>query len=54
MWAEVRFYGDSDFPHFRSIGLEAQSALHELVGSLPRKDQDMVVGGNAATVFNVD
>jgi predicted TIM-barrel fold metal-dependent hydrolase len=44
----------SDFPHFRSIGLEAQSALHELVGSLPRKDQEMVVGGNAAMVFNAD
>jgi predicted TIM-barrel fold metal-dependent hydrolase len=43
----------SDFPHFRSIGLEAQSALHELVGALPREDQEQVVGGNAATVFNV-
>ena len=44
----------SDFPHFRSIGLEAQSALHELVGSLPRQDQEKVVGGNAATVFNLN
>jgi len=44
----------SDFPHFRSIGLEAQSALHELVGALPREEQEKVVGGNAATVFNVD
>jgi uncharacterized protein len=44
----------SDFPHFRSIGLEAQSALHELVGPLPREDQAKVVGGNAATVFNLD
>jgi len=44
----------SDFPHFRSIGLEAQSALHELVGSLPREAQEKVVGGNAATVFNVE
>jgi predicted TIM-barrel fold metal-dependent hydrolase len=44
----------SDFPHFRSIGLEAQSALHELVESLPGEDQEKVVGGNAATVFNVN
>ena len=44
----------SDFPHFRSIGLEAQSALHALLGSLPRQDQEKVVGGNAAQVFNLD
>jgi predicted TIM-barrel fold metal-dependent hydrolase len=44
----------SDFPHFRSIGLEAQSALHALVGPLPQEDQEKVVGGNAATVFNLD
>jgi predicted TIM-barrel fold metal-dependent hydrolase len=44
----------SDFPHFRSIGLEAQSALHELVGNLPKEDQEKVVGGNAANVFNLD
>jgi predicted TIM-barrel fold metal-dependent hydrolase len=44
----------SDFPHFRSIGLDAQSALHELVGALPRDDQEKVVGGNAARVFNLD
>ncbi len=44
----------SDFPHFRSIGLEAQAALHDLLGALPRKDQEQVVGGNAATVFNLN
>jgi uncharacterized protein len=44
----------SDFPHFRSIGLEAQSALHKLLGTLPREDQEKVVGGNAAKVFNLD
>src|SRR5215831_15833277 len=43
----------SDFPHFRSIGLEAQSALHTLLGTLPRQDQEKVVGGNAAQVFNL-
>jgi len=44
----------SDFPHFRSIGLEAQSALHDLLGALPRQDQEKVVGRNAAQVFNLD
>ena len=44
----------SDFPHFQSIGLEAQSALHELLGTLPREDQEKMVGGNAAQVFNLD
>ena len=43
-----------DFPHFRSIGLDAQSALHALVGSLPREGQEKVVGGNAVMVFNLD
>ena len=44
----------SDFPHFRSIGLEAQSAVSQLVGALPREDQEKVVGANAAKVFNID
>ncbi len=44
----------SDFPHFRSIGLEAHSALKDLVGALPQADQEKVVGGNAAKVFNLD
>lgn len=44
----------SDFPHFRSIGLEAQTALHALIGTLQREDQEKVVGGNAAQVFNLD
>jgi hypothetical protein len=43
----------SDFPHFRSIGREAQAALHKLLGILPRADQEEV-GGNAAKVFNLD
>ena len=42
----------SDFPHTRSIGLEAQSALPQLLGALAREDQEKVVGGNAAHVFN--
>ena len=44
----------SDFPHPRSIGLDAQTTLNKLVESLPQKDQSLVVGGNAAKVFNLD
>lgn len=44
----------SDFPHFRSIGLEAQASLHDLIGVLPRAQQEQVVGGNAAQVYNLD
>ena len=44
----------SDFPHLRSIGLEAQSAVYRLLATLPREDQERVVGGNAAKVFNLN
>ena len=44
----------SDFPHIRSIGLEAQSAVYKLIETLPREDQEKVVGSNAAKVFNLD
>jgi predicted TIM-barrel fold metal-dependent hydrolase len=42
----------SDFPHTRSIGLEAQSTLGKQLATLPRADQEKIVGGNAAQVFN--
>jgi Amidohydrolase len=42
----------SDFPHTRSIGFEAQAVLAARLGSLSRLDQEKVVGGNAAQVFN--
>jgi predicted TIM-barrel fold metal-dependent hydrolase len=44
----------SDFPHIRSIGLEAHEAVNKLLEVLPRADQEKVVGGNAAKVFNVN
>ncbi len=43
----------SDFPHIRSIGLEAQSAVSKLIETLPPEDQEKVVGGNATKVFNL-
>jgi uncharacterized protein len=44
----------SDFPHIRSIGLEAQEHVHKMFGALPREDRERVVGGNAAKVFKVE
>jgi predicted TIM-barrel fold metal-dependent hydrolase len=44
----------SDFPHIRSIGLDADSAVFRLIDGLSREDQEKVVGANAATVFNLN
>jgi uncharacterized protein len=43
----------SDFPHIRSIGLEAQEHVHTILRALPRQDQEKIVGANAARVFQV-
>ena len=43
----------SDFPHIRSIGLETQGKLMDLLSGFSREDQEMIVGGNAATLFNI-
>ena len=43
----------SDFPHLRSIGLNAQSDVYRLIDTLPREDQEKSIHGNAARVFNV-
>jgi predicted TIM-barrel fold metal-dependent hydrolase len=44
----------SDFPHTRSIGFEAQSTLYHQLATLPRVDQEQVVGGNAVRMFHRD
>ena len=49
-----RVLWESDFPHIRSIGLEAHDAVGRLLSSLPQVDQDKVVGLNAASVFNLN
>ena len=55
----IRFVGSSqvlwgsDFPHLRSIGLNAQSAVHKLVENLPREDQEKIVGGNVAKMLSI-
>jgi predicted TIM-barrel fold metal-dependent hydrolase len=44
----------SDFPHIRSIGLDAQSTLYQQLQTFSVEDQAKLVGGNAANVFNLD
>jgi predicted TIM-barrel fold metal-dependent hydrolase len=43
----------SDFPHVRSIGLETQERVAKLYDGLSREDQDKLVAGNVARVFNL-
>src|SRR5262249_53254698 len=43
----------SDFPHIRSIGLDANATVTKLIAALPPHEQKMVVGGNAAEVFRL-
>ena len=44
----------SDFPHIRSIGLDAQSTLYQQLQTFSLEDQAKLVGGNAAKVFNLN
>jgi predicted TIM-barrel fold metal-dependent hydrolase len=44
----------SDFPHVRSIGLDAQSTLSELLTSLPEADQLRITSGNVASLYNIN
>ena len=43
----------SDFPHVRSIGLDAQSRLAAMFESLDERDAKKVVGGTVANVFPI-
>ncbi len=44
----------SDFPHIRSIGLDAQSTLYEQLQAFSEEEQAMLVGGNAVEVFGLN
>src|SRR5262245_21205089 len=48
--AEQILWG-SDFPHVRSIGLEAHDALARLFEGVPEPDVEKIVGGNVAKLF---
>jgi len=43
----------TDFPHIRSIGVDAQDKAVELFGDLPRRDQEKIVGGTIAKLYNL-
>ena len=49
-----RILWGSDFPHIRSIGLDAQSTLYQQLQTFSLEDQAKLVGGNAAKVFNLN
>ena len=44
----------SDFPHIRSIGLDAQSTLYQQLQAFSAEEQANLVGGNAVRVFDLD
>ncbi|ETX00437.1 MAG: hypothetical protein ETSY1_11205 [Candidatus Entotheonella factor] len=44
----------SDFPHIRSMGLDADSAVYNLIAKLDPNEQAQVVGGNATEVFRIE
>lgn len=52
MGAETILWG-SDFPHVRSIGLNAHDYLGELLTGLSEADQDKVAGGNCARLVGL-
>ncbi|MCH9037484.1 MAG: amidohydrolase [Chloroflexi bacterium] len=43
----------SDFPHIRSIGLEAHETLSEILDGLTAEEQEKIVGGNVAAVHGL-
>jgi uncharacterized protein len=43
----------SDFPHVRSIGLDAAGRLTKLFEGLPIAEQNMIVGGNVAHLYRL-
>lgn len=48
-----RILWGSDFPHVRSIGLDAESRLANLFGRLPQVDRDKLVSKNVARLYNL-
>ena len=43
----------SDFPHIRSIGLDAHASLERILDGLSSEDQEKLVGGNVAKVHGL-
>ena len=49
-----RILWGSDFPHIRSMGLDAQSTLYQQLQTFSGEDQARLVGENAAGLFDLD
>lgn len=49
-----RILWGSDFPHIRSMGLDAQSTLYQQLQTFSQEDQAKLVGENAAQLFNLN
>lgn len=48
-----RIIWGSDFPHIRSIGLDAQSRVAKMFEKFPPADRAKLVGGNAVQAYNL-
>ena len=44
----------SDFPHVRSVALDTQSAVGEMLADLPVADQNKIVAENVAEVYRLN
>ena len=44
----------SDFPHVRSVGVDAHSVVGKMLAELPPEDQDKIVGLNTAALYDID
>ena len=44
----------SDFPHVRSVGVDAQSVVGKMLSKLSPEDQDKIVGLNTAELYNIN
>ncbi|MGE0800714.1 MAG: amidohydrolase family protein [Lautropia sp.] len=43
----------SDYPHGRSIGIEAQDVLPKIFEGVPPDEQERIIGGNVAHVYSI-
>ena len=43
----------SDFPHIRSIGLDAHASLERILDGLTIEEQEKLIGGNVAKVHGL-
>ena len=44
----------SDFPHVRSVGVDAHGVVGKMLQELPAEDQAKIVGLNTAELYNIN